>query len=106
MGRLINISPYAYPGISIDHVSVMQRVCSIYKDITPDMLMDHTHKRKIVEPRQLCIYLMRKDLKLTLQDIQQKFNFKTHAAVMHSIEAVEKLLATNKEYRNKTKSLI
>lgn len=106
MGKLINISPYAFPGISIDHISVMERVCNIYKDVTPEMLLDKTHKREIVEPRQMCMFLMRKDLKLTLQDIQGKFGFKTHATVLNGIHNINNMLVTNSNFRNKVKSLI
>ncbi len=101
MGKLVSISPYCFPGIFIKHIDVMKRVCCLYEGITPEMLIDKTRKRDIVEPRQICIYLMRKELKLTFQHIQAVFNFKTHASVIYAIKNVENMMDTNKQYKNK-----
>lgn len=106
MGKISNISPYIYPGVFVDYIDVMIRVCKLYPEVTPEMLMQQRRLRHIVEPRQISMYLLKKELKYTLQAIQKIFNFKTHAAVMYSVRTIENLMQTNQEFQNKVKSLI
>lgn len=55
--------------------------------------------RKIVVPRQLAMYLLRKDLNLTLVEIGHFFGGKDHTTVMHSVDKMRKQLSQSEGLR-------
>lgn len=102
-----NSAAYAFPGIlPLVHVSynkIKQLVCDQY-GISIDLLNSKTRKREVCEPRQICMFLGRRHLKMTLQECATPFA-KDHATVLHSIRIVSNLYETNNEFR-KTLQLV
>lgn len=105
MGKINNISPYLWPGLVIDKDVVIKRVCRLY-GIESDTLYIHTKKRTVVEPRQLAMYLMRRDLKMTLKTISGEFGIRQHGTVKNAIKTIENLIETNDLFRNNIKDLL
>lgn len=68
--------------------------------IPPARLYEKTRLRQVVEPRQLMFFWMAKNTKETLESIGAVYK-KDHATVLHGKRAVENLIETNAEYREK-----
>ena len=49
-----------------------------------------TLKKKIVKPRQIAMYILRKDLKCSFPFIGRKLGGRDHTTVMHSCDKIEK----------------
>ena len=103
-----NSSAYAIPGIlpkaHVDLSVIIQQVCDFYK-ISAARLYSKTRKREICEPRQICMFLGRNYLKMTLQQCATTFN-KDHATVLHGSRIVTNLYQTNCEFRKNMHSLL
>jgi len=85
-------------------VKIMQFVCE-YFGVTPDFIKQDSRKRKVVEPRQIAMFLMVKVAKLTTVWVGKYFGDKDHTTVMHSCTTVENLMYTNKFYKEGVLSL-
>lgn len=100
---------FAYPGIyntnSVE--GIIYNVCSTFK-IPKELLMTKSRKREIVICRQVCMWLMRRNLDNNLYSFQRIGDYfgKDHATVMYAIKTIENLLETDKELKKQIKNLI
>lgn len=103
-----NSSAYLIPGIlpkaHVPFNNIIQHVCDYY-GISSDMLYSKTQKRAIVEPRQVCMFLGKTYLKLTLQQCALPFR-KDHATALHSLRLVTNLYQTNVEFKRNMQNLL
>lgn len=67
--------------------------------IPEEKLMSPSRKKHIVIARQTAMYLIRKNLKKSLNDISTAFGKKDHTTVLNSIKKVEKLKSEDKEFK-------
>lgn len=77
--------------ITID--AIKKLVCKYYSISVKD-IVSNSRKQSIVRPRQIAIYLSRRYTDAPLQTIGKSFN-RYHATVLHSINAVERVLKEN-----------
>ena len=61
---------------------------SEFYDIKEEDLINQSRKREIVLPRQICMYLMREEMKSSYPFIGDKFGGRDHTTVMHACEKI------------------
>ncbi len=73
---------------------IIQLVANFYDLKEKDLIMS-SRKKEIVRPRQIAMYLLRKELKHSYPFIGRKFGGKDHTTAIHSCEKIQKELKTN-----------
>lgn len=68
---------------------IIKTVADFY-DIKEEDLMNQSRKRQIVLPRQICMYLMRLELKNSYPFIGERFGGRDHTTVMHACEKINR----------------
>ena len=68
--------------------AIVQAV-SRYYGVTPEALRGKARDKKIVTPRQVAMYLLREDAKLSLPDIGAVLGGRDHTTVLHGVRAVQ-----------------
>ncbi len=74
--------------------SVIDTVCSFYKLKKQDLIGKKKNK-EIVEPRQICIYLITELISAPLVTIGQAMGGRDHTTIMHARDKIAKELKTN-----------
>ena len=81
-------------------ISKVQKVVCDYFNITKDLLVSKTRKRKIVQARQIAMYMSRTLISsCSLATIGAEIGGKDHATVMHACNTVSDLMATDKAFK-------
>ena len=70
-------------------IEAIQKVVEETFDITHEDLIGNKRGKEFMEPRHICIWLIREMTDITLADIGEKFGHRTHATIKHSISWVE-----------------
>lgn len=73
---------------------IQKQVSSTYK-LTIDELISKNNARQISHPRQVAMYLCKHLTKHSYPEIGRAFGGKHHTTVMHSVEKIESLVATD-----------
>lgn len=76
---------------SIDSKKILETV-SLYYNISLDDLCGKCRKQEIVRPRQVAMYLLRKENNVSFPSIGEQFGGRDHTTAMHACEKIEKLL--------------
>ena len=84
--------------------NLTDRVCESY-NISNREVMLKTNLAYIVRPRQVLMYILRKEYKMNFERIATRFK-KNHATVIHSVNAIENMMSYDKEFKNKINNLI
>jgi len=84
------------PDVSLETIQTM--VCE-YFGLHVDMLRGRTRKREVVQARQISMYLAKKFTKQSLKSIGDSFGGRDHSTVIHSCQAVEDLMDTDRRFR-------
>ena len=74
--------------------------------VTPDNIRSERRDASIVNARQIAMYIMREIADMSLIDIGKVFGGKTHSTVKHSIDEVEKKMASNSSFKSNVLDLI
>ena len=74
--------------------AIIKAVSDFY-DIKEEDLINQSRKREIVLPRQICMFLIREELKSSFPFIGDKFGGRDHTTVMHACEKINKEIQTN-----------
>ncbi len=88
-----NIAKEEEPGV-ITIQQIQKLVASTYK-LTVDELVSKNNARNISHPRQVAMYLCKHLTKHSYPEIGRAFGGKHHTTVMHSVEKIESLVATD-----------
>jgi chromosomal replication initiator protein len=64
------------------------RTVSEFYDIKEEELINQSRKREIVRPRQVCMYLIREELKSSYPFIGERFGGRDHTTVMHAVSKI------------------
>lgn len=72
---------------------IIKSVCSYY-DIKPTQLKGPKREAFLVQARQITMYLLKTELRLTFVDIGNTLGGRDHTTVMHGVEKMEKLIPT------------
>ncbi|KKQ01523.1 MAG: Chromosomal replication initiator protein DnaA [Candidatus Roizmanbacteria bacterium GW2011_GWA2_36_23] len=70
---------------------VVRAVCFFY-NIKPSHLKGETRASSVVLPRQVTMYLLRKELRLKFDEVAYILKRKDHTTVMHAVEKITRLL--------------
>ena len=83
---------------------IQRRVCRYFEISQQDML-SKSRTRKLVIPRQIAIYLVKKYTPLSLTDIGQHFGGKDHSTVIASINRVERMMSEDISVQDTVRAL-
>lgn len=76
---------------SVDSKSIMSVVGSYYT-LTQEELCGKSRKKEIVQPRQIAMYLLRKENNASFPTIGEYFGGRDHTTAMHACDKIEKML--------------
>lgn len=79
----------------ISHEDVITCVADHF-DLSQADLLGTVRKKEIVVPRQVCMYIIRKDLSYSYEKIGEVFGGRNHTTVMHAFTKVNRELKTDK----------
>lgn len=88
--------------ISIDYIQ--KTVCE-YFTIPIDLLKAKTRKREVVQARQLSMFLAKHHTKNSLKSIGQFFGGRDHSTVIHSCQAIQNLMDTDKKFKKSVEDI-
>lgn len=83
---------------------IQKRVCN-YFDIKLSDMHSKSRARKLVVPRQIAMYLVKRYTDLSLSDIGSKFGGKDHTTVISSLKRIERLMSEDMNIRNSIEAL-
>lgn len=89
----------------VTSVKKIAEVVAEFYSITLDDLLKQSRKKEYVKPRQIAMYLVRKELDSSFPSIGDFFGGRDHTTVMHAVEKIEKII-TEKENFKKEVDLI
>jgi len=70
-----------------------------FYNITVDDLVKQSRKKEYVKPRQIAMFLMRKELDSSFPSIGEFFGGRDHTTVMHAVEKVESLIKAKESFK-------
>jgi len=73
---------------------VVHKVAEFY-DIDENSIYEKTRRKEVVRPRQLIMYILREDFKVSFPTIGQKLGGRDHTTVIHSCDKVRTELKTD-----------
>ena len=92
--------------IELKHLEIEQAVCG-FTGFTPEQIQTEKRQdRQLVEARQLCHYIARKNGFGSLALIGWRFGRKEHATVLHSTKTISNLLETDRLFREQYKPIL
>ena len=65
-----------------------------FYNITVEDLIKQSRKKEFVKPRQIAMFVSRKELGSSFPTIGEFYGGRDHTTVMHGVEKIEKLVAT------------
>ncbi len=65
------------------------KVISDFYDITENNIYEKSRRKEVVKPRQLIMYLLREDFKISYPTIGEKLGGRDHTTVIHSCEKIK-----------------
>ncbi|MCX8083759.1 MAG: chromosomal replication initiator protein DnaA [Calditerrivibrio sp.] len=77
---------------------IINKVCEFF-NIKQSEIKSKNRNRLISYPRQICMYLLREKLHISLQDIANIFGGRNHSTVLHSIKEIQNRLNTDQELK-------
>ncbi|MBI4022209.1 MAG: chromosomal replication initiator protein DnaA [Candidatus Andersenbacteria bacterium] len=80
----------------VDSRSILS-VVSVYYTISLEELCGKSRKKEIVRPRQIAMYLLRKENSVSFPTIGDYFGGRDHTTAMHACEKIEKLIEHDEE---------
>ncbi len=80
--------------INIDEIIA---AVSSYYNIPNTELKGKSRKKEIVRPRQIAMYLLRKESSMSFPSIGDHFNGRDHTTAMHACEKIERLIEQDEE---------
>ena len=73
---------------------IISSVCAFYK-ISRENLLGKSKKKELVQPRQICAFLMCDIMNIPLVSIGEAMGGRDHTTIIHSREKVNNLLKVN-----------
>jgi chromosomal replication initiator protein len=77
------------------NIDTILNIVSDHFHIKKDDIMSKSRKKDIAVPRQIAMYLIREELKLTFPNIGEALGGKDHSTVMHAWNKIKKELVSN-----------
>lgn len=79
---------------------ILSKTCQML-DISKSDALSNTRKREVVECRQMAMYFCAENTKYSLSQIGYDIADKDHCTVLHAKKAVQNLLLTSKQFRDR-----
>lgn len=79
---------------------LIKGVCQFY-NLKPTQLKSPKRDAFLVKARQIAMYLLKKELSLTLVEIGNILGGRDHTTIMHGVEKIEKNISTDSALKNK-----
>lgn len=76
---------------------ILQAISEFY-DLDDKTLFCSSRKKEFVKPRQLAMYLLRKELSFSFPAIGRKFGGKDHTTVMHACQLIDREMQENEKF--------
>jgi len=87
---LVNvITPPKKRGVSAKKII---EVVSDFYNVTPEDLLKQSRKKEYVNPRQIAMYIIRKELETSLPSIGDLFGGRDHTTVIHAVDKIERII--------------
>ncbi len=87
---LVNvITPPKKRGVSAKKII---EIVSDFYNVTPEDLLKQSRKKEYVNPRQIAMYIIRKELETSLPSIGEFFGGRDHTTVIHAIDKIDRVL--------------
>lgn len=83
-----------YAKVAVSIQDIVKAVAKFYK-LSVDELIGTCRKREVMLPRQVCMYLIRSELKHSFEKIGEEFGGRNHTTVMHACEKMNDSLKVN-----------
>lgn len=85
--------------VSAKTITVAELVKAVaeFFDVPPNTITDRSRKKAVVEPRQVCMYLMRELLNLSYPSIGEKLGKRDHTTAIHAHDKISRLLNKDAE---------
>jgi len=71
------------------------KITSEFFSIKKDDILGHCRQKELVHPRQICMYLLKREMNYSYPMIGRILGGKDHTTIMHGVEKVEKELSKN-----------
>lgn len=81
------ITPPKKRGVSAKKIV---EIVSDFYNVVPEDLLKQSRKKEYVNPRQIAMYIIRKELETSLPSIGEFFGGRDHTTVIHAVEKVER----------------
>ena len=89
--------------ITID--KIVDCVCKYYQNVSKKDIIGKKKTKEIVEPRQMCVYLVTELLTMPLLSIGQYFGGRDHTTIMYTRDKMADLVANNPKYAMQAKDI-
>lgn len=89
---------------SIHPDDVLRTVCDYY-NVKPTQLRGTRRDALFVKPRQICMYLLKEDLKITLVEIGNLLGGRDHTTIMHGVEKIRELKESNPQLQQEVNAI-
>lgn len=87
---LVNvITPPKKRGVSAKKII---EIVSDFYNVSPEDLLKQSRKKEYVNPRQIAMYIIRKELETSLPSIGEFFGGRDHTTVIHAIDKIERII--------------
>jgi chromosomal replication initiator protein len=87
-------------------IARIQRTVAAHYRLKVEELVAKSNTRRISLPRQVAMYLCKRLTKHSYPEIGRQFSGKHHTTVMHSVEKIERLVATEPEFHKVVSGLM
>jgi chromosomal replication initiator protein len=71
------------------------KIVSDFYNLDEDCIYKKSRRREVVQPRQLIMYILRKDFNISYPTIGEDLGGRDHTTVIHSFEKIKEVLKTN-----------
>jgi len=81
------------------HKKIIETVAKFY-NLEEKSLLNPSRRKEIVKPRQIAMFLLRKELKYSFPDIARKFGGKDHTTVIYAYKKINQEIEENSKLTN------
>lgn len=93
------------PSKITNYKKIIQSVTEFY-DIPNGNMFFTSRKKEFSKPRQIAMYLLKKELKMSYSEIGRKFGGKDHTTVIHACQLIEKLEQEDEQIRQEIELIL
>ncbi len=89
----------------LSSADVIKAVCTYY-NVRPSHLKSHERTESIVLPRQVAMYIMRKQMRLKLLETAEILKRKDHTTVLHAEEKISNLIMKDQNFKKDIDNIV